>query len=103
MPMLVIHNEDDLVVDVSQAHRIAAAHGSKARLMTTHGLGHHRILADPVVVEQIVDFVAAAEVTPVAATTETSEIGNAGAGELATRDRGRGSGATAAPSWLSRE
>jgi pimeloyl-ACP methyl ester carboxylesterase len=64
IPMLVVHDEDDAVVDYSQAHRIVAAHGSKARLVTTRGLGHHRILAAPAVVEQVLDFVTAAPVTP---------------------------------------
>ncbi|HSI92877.1 MAG TPA: alpha/beta hydrolase [Jiangellaceae bacterium] len=59
-PMLVVHDQEDSVVSVSQAHQIAAAHGPKVRLLITRGLGHHRILSAPDVVEQIVEFVAGA-------------------------------------------
>ena len=38
---------------------VAAAHGDRARLVTTRGLGHRRILADPDVVSLVADFAAA--------------------------------------------
>jgi hypothetical protein len=45
------------MVDVGQARRIAAAYAGRARLVTTRGLGHRRILGDPEVVETVLDFV----------------------------------------------
>jgi pimeloyl-ACP methyl ester carboxylesterase len=64
MPMLVVHDQEDSVVSVSQAHRIAAAHAPKVRVLITRGLGHHRILSAPDVVEQIVEFIAGARNDP---------------------------------------
>jgi hypothetical protein len=44
-----------------QAHKILAAYGPQATLMTTKGLGHRRILSDPSVIETAVRFVTEAE------------------------------------------
>ncbi len=55
-PLLVVHDEDDREVPVSQGKRLAAAwHGS--HLQITQGLGHTRILGDESVLSSVVDFV----------------------------------------------
>jgi pimeloyl-ACP methyl ester carboxylesterase len=56
-PTLIIHDRDDRSTPVSDGAAIAAAWPG-ARLHMTSGLGHQRILRDPAVVAQIVDFVA---------------------------------------------
>jgi pimeloyl-ACP methyl ester carboxylesterase len=56
-PLLVIHDEDDTRIEVAQGRRLAGAYGDQARLMTTTGLGHRRILTDPDVVTAVLTFV----------------------------------------------
>jgi pimeloyl-ACP methyl ester carboxylesterase len=58
-PLLVVHDAEDSVVSWQSGRRIAAAWRG-ARLMTTRGLGHFRILRDPSVVDAAVAFVDAA-------------------------------------------
>lgn len=53
-PLLVIHDAEDREVPLSEAEATAAAGG--ARLLTTRGLGHRRILKDPSVVREVVRF-----------------------------------------------
>jgi pimeloyl-ACP methyl ester carboxylesterase len=59
-PTLVVHDRTDTFTPVSDGAAIAAAWPS-ARLHVTDGLGHGRLLRDPGVVAEIVDFVAAGE------------------------------------------
>lgn len=57
LPLLLIHDQNDRQVPVVEAAR--AAHILPgAELMVTRGLGHNRLLADPTVVNAVVDFVA---------------------------------------------
>lgn len=56
-PWLVLHDEDDAVIDVGQAHALAAAHPRSVRLELTSGLGHNRPLRDDAVLDTIVGFV----------------------------------------------
>jgi pimeloyl-ACP methyl ester carboxylesterase len=56
-PLLVIHDEDDTRIRVTQGRRLAAAFGDQARLVVTSGLGHRRILGDAKVVRTVLDFV----------------------------------------------
>ncbi len=56
VPMLVYHDQDDKHVDLESARAIAEA-APHSTLVTTHGLGHHRILRDAGVIERVVDFV----------------------------------------------
>ena len=51
--LLVLHDTDDRVVDVGQADLLAAV---GAEVVRTTGLGHSRILADPAVVSDVVDY-----------------------------------------------
>lgn len=62
LPMLVIHDRLDGEVDYSAAARIVAA-APGARLMTTEGLGHRRILKHDDVIAQAIEFVASPTVT----------------------------------------
>lgn len=55
-PLLVVHDRADSEVPWSEGQLIVGAwHG--ARLLTTSGLGHRRILRDDAVVASIIDFV----------------------------------------------
>ena len=56
-PLLLVHDQNDRQVPVLESARTAHALPS-AELMVTRGLGHNRLLADPVVVGAVVDFVA---------------------------------------------
>ncbi len=56
-PTLIIHDRRDKEVPLAEAERIAAAWPS-ARLETTDGLGHQRILRDPRVVWRVAEFIA---------------------------------------------
>ena len=62
LPILVVHDEDDDTVSPEQGRRIVAAYGERARLVSTRGLGHRRILVDPMVVAEVLDFVTAGAV-----------------------------------------
>lgn len=55
--LLVIHNDEDDVVDPTQAPVLLAKYGSKARFLQTNGLGHRRIMVDPEVITEAVAFV----------------------------------------------
>ena len=55
-PTLVVHDRDDVFTPVTDGAAIAAA-WSSARLRVTSGLGHRRLLRDPDVVAEVVDFV----------------------------------------------
>jgi acetyl-CoA carboxylase carboxyltransferase component len=52
-----VHDESDPIVPVAQAELIAHAHLGAVTVERTSGLGHHRILNDPDVVETIREFV----------------------------------------------
>mgnify|MGYP003786172511 CR=1 FL=1 len=55
-PTLIVHDVNDMSIPVGDGPAIAAAWVG-ARLRTTAGLGHRRILRDPDVVAEVVDFV----------------------------------------------
>jgi pimeloyl-ACP methyl ester carboxylesterase len=57
VPLLVIHDRDDAEVPYADGEAIAAA-APEARLVTSHGLGHRRILREPRLVKEAVSFVA---------------------------------------------
>lgn len=56
--LLVIHDQDDREVPLVHGERLTAAWAG-ARLVTTTGLGHRRILRDPAVLDAVVAEVAA--------------------------------------------
>ena len=57
IPALVIHDEQDASVPLSQGQRIAAT-WPNARFLKTSGLGHGRILRDPQVIDTAIRFIA---------------------------------------------
>lgn len=57
VPILVIQDYSDSIVDPGQALQIVAAHGSRAKLMTTHGWGHRKAMTAPAVIESAIEFV----------------------------------------------
>jgi pimeloyl-ACP methyl ester carboxylesterase len=61
-PLLVVHDRDDREVPYTDGVA-AAAVWSGARLVTTTGLGHRRILSDPAVVSEVREFVAGPDET----------------------------------------
>jgi pimeloyl-ACP methyl ester carboxylesterase len=54
--LLVIHNDEDDVVDPDQARVLLRAYGPRAHFLPTSGLGHRRILSDPEVITEAVAF-----------------------------------------------
>ncbi|MFF4383684.1 alpha/beta hydrolase [Kitasatospora sp. NPDC001547] len=57
--VLVVHDEDDTVVPLSEAHRLRRAYGERLDLVVTRGLGHRRVIAEPAVVDQVIGFISA--------------------------------------------
>ena len=55
VPVLVVHDTDDREVPYEDGRRLADVFG--ARLLTTNGLGHRRILFAPDVVAAVVEFI----------------------------------------------
>ncbi|TDC20145.1 alpha/beta hydrolase [Streptomyces sp. 8K308] len=62
MPMLLVHDEADDMIDIGQSRMVAAAYEGQARLLVTSGLGHRRIIADPAVIEEVLDFLSADDI-----------------------------------------
>ncbi|WP_435973189.1 alpha/beta hydrolase [Streptomyces sp. Qhu_M48] len=63
-PVLLFHDESDDMVPPAQSRLLARAHGDRARLVATRGLGHRRILLDPAVVTEAMEFLTAPAVEP---------------------------------------
>ncbi|PXV58970.1 Alpha/beta hydrolase family protein [Dyella jiangningensis] len=57
--LLVIHDEDDRDVPLSQARAVAASWPA-SQLMVTRGLGHRRLLREPLVIGKTLEFLGAA-------------------------------------------
>jgi pimeloyl-ACP methyl ester carboxylesterase len=55
-PTLIVHDRDDASTPVADGAAIAAA-WTGSRLSVTSGLGHRRLLRDPDVVAEVVEFV----------------------------------------------
>jgi hypothetical protein len=53
--VLVVHDTDDREVPYADGRRLAEVFG--ARLITTNGLGHRRILYAPEVIDAVVEFI----------------------------------------------
>jgi pimeloyl-ACP methyl ester carboxylesterase len=56
LELLLIHDTEDRDVSIMQAQEMVKLY-SKAKLITTQGLGHNRILKDDVVVANCLDFI----------------------------------------------
>ncbi len=57
IPLLVVHDQDDREVRWDNGATIARTWPG-AELVTTTGLGHHRIVSDPAVIRRVVSFLA---------------------------------------------
>lgn len=57
MPLMVVHDTQDRFIPHSEGAELTDA-WPDGRLMTTTGLGHHRILRDPTVIDSVLSFVA---------------------------------------------
>lgn len=64
VPLLIIHDEQDEDVPYRFGHAIATE-WPEAKLMTTSGLGHRRILRDDGVIEATIEFIRSAPLRPV--------------------------------------
>ncbi|WP_238162986.1 alpha/beta hydrolase [Kribbella capetownensis] len=64
--LLVIHNDEDDVVDPQQVRVLLRAYGPRAHFLATTGLGHRRIMTDPEVITEAVAFLQDARVSDVA-------------------------------------
>jgi pimeloyl-ACP methyl ester carboxylesterase len=73
-PALVIHDRDDRMVPWSQGAKVAHLWAG-ARLMSTDGLGHGRILGNDAVTRAAADFIAGhSAVAPLAAQTQPAPL-----------------------------
>lgn len=80
VPLLVVHDVGDRVVSFDDGESIAKA-APQGRLVSTHGLGHQRVLRAPEVIAAVVPFVAEGVRAPDPTFAETIEA------ELYFRDR----------------
>src|SRR3954453_1195469 len=82
--LLVVHNDEDDVVDPAQARILLRNYGPHAHFHPTTGLGHRRILSDPAVITEAVAFLTDEQSRP----GEQSPTGQQGfAGERGLLDR----------------
>ncbi|AQU67315.1 alpha/beta hydrolase [Streptomyces niveus] len=75
---LVVHDEDDDMVDPADSRALTAALGDRARLVVTRGLGHRRIIADGQVAAAVRDFVISGASARAAAAPDPSQRTAAG-------------------------
>lgn len=74
-PLLIIHDRDDRETSW-EASRTLAGSWPEARLLTTTGLGHNRILSDPAVVSAAVAFLRGEDLTDEPAITQRTSALN---------------------------
>lgn len=63
VPLLVVHDREDRRVPYAEGQALARVWPG-ARLLTTQGLGHTRLLSSPTAIEAAVDFIGAAPAGP---------------------------------------
>jgi pimeloyl-ACP methyl ester carboxylesterase len=56
LPWLVIHDDADRTIELTQARALVAAHPASTELLITHGLGHNRPLRDDAVLDRVTEF-----------------------------------------------
>lgn len=64
IPLLVVHDRGDRETGHSHSVELAERWSGPATMISTDGLGHRRILSDPFVVEQVVEFIGQAAIRP---------------------------------------
>lgn len=62
VPLLVVHDRNDRETSYEDSMELVENWPAPARLISTDGLGHRRILTDRTVLNEVVDFVAAAQI-----------------------------------------
>jgi pimeloyl-ACP methyl ester carboxylesterase len=72
-PLLVVHDVDDRIVPFDDGAAIAQL-ARAGRLVTTHGLGHVRVLRAPAVVDAVVPFIAEGTRPPSLTSTLDQEL-----------------------------
>ena len=72
-PLLVVHDDDDRVVPISDGASLAKA-APQGQLLTTSGLGHNRILRAPSVLDAVVPFMASGERAPTFSATLEGDL-----------------------------
>ncbi|MBT3017493.1 MAG: alpha/beta hydrolase [Candidatus Thiodiazotropha endolucinida] len=63
LPILLVHDEADDVVDPSQAEKIIEAYDGNVEMYKTRGLGHSRTISDKEVIGKVVDFISLSSMT----------------------------------------
>ncbi|MET9951238.1 alpha/beta hydrolase [Streptomyces sp. NPDC006339] len=99
-PVLLFHDEADEMVPLAHARFLARAHGERARLVVTRGLGHRRILKDPQVVAEALAFITAERgaIAGPAGQARGASAGQAGqAGGASAGQAGQAGGASVEP------
>lgn len=66
MPLLLIHDRGDTVVEPSQSEKLHAVHTGRSTLVRTEGLGHRRILSADVTLDAVTAFVSGVDAPQVA-------------------------------------
>ncbi|MBF0672389.1 MAG: alpha/beta hydrolase [Salinibacterium sp.] len=61
MPLLLIHDRGDTIVEPSQSQQLHAVHAGRSTLVLTEGLGHRRILSADVTLDAVMAFVPGAD------------------------------------------
>ncbi|MCW4385626.1 alpha/beta hydrolase [Salinibacterium sp. SYSU T00001] len=61
VPLLLVHDRGDTVIEVEQSEQLHAAHGERSTLLLTEGLGHRRILSADVTLDAVLSFVEGAD------------------------------------------
>lgn len=64
IPLLVVHDREDRETWHAHSVELADRWSGPATMISTEGLGHRRVLTDPAVVQQVVEFVGPAAVRP---------------------------------------
>ena len=59
VPLLIVHDRRDRETSYDDSVELAQTWAGPARLISTDGLGHRRILSDQQVVDEVVRFVSA--------------------------------------------
>ena len=80
IPLLVVHDRGDRETAHAHSVELAERWSGPATMITTEGLGHRRILTDPLVVDQVVEFVGRAADRSAASerTADRSPVSSAG-------------------------
>ncbi len=60
VPTRLIHDADEDLVPLTQAHALRVAYGGRAELDVTRGLGPREVLGEPAAIDSALEFTASA-------------------------------------------